>query len=1006
MIRAALLLLLAALLGSLSCIDLEPPPPRSGYFSGRVLVSPGVPLANATVTIEQLRIYDGQGVVRAQVDVGKTDEDGYFDRIPTHAFSGVLRLRAGGGQYRDLVSNEAIQLDLSTELRALYFASLFEEQTVLVTPVHTLVDARFRSRVREVKDVPQAVKDAYRIIGAHFGALEWERVIPADLSKPAISPTDDVRAAFVLGGLSVLADDVRASSDATPQAVNLFTLLAAAAKDLSEDPIFDGNDGNSAAPGSGLQIGTCAPVDPSCAAPPGGCQLGACRTGCEMYANLLRTSLVGAMRKFIGTRSFPSLWNATGLGAEDARPLLESMGSNTDVDLFGTACLETTDRVAPTIVWETFDEGAFVRGTISVRARATDDAEATPRVSFDAHPDTDGNPSNQIATAVIDTTTLNGGSDGAFTLTAVARDGAGNERRSTRTFEVDNTPPTIALQAAGFLVDSASGVWWTGDAAPTLRGAVDDAHLQHVQVVIAGEVVAVASVEGTTWTAALPTGKVTAGGNEVIVRAVDLAGNTTMTTPVQLRLDTTPPGILAETSPVYDEGLSTVDYDLDDAPANTWVQRHVVGGAPIDLAQSMPGACATVRKFSHLLFQQHVLGSAGALNPLQSNWFVSDDGVGIAAGTTQLRVTLKNGAAVSELIPWTPVSGVVIGPQATRYGLGLYRDGPLAIAALGTTEGEYHVELRAVDRLGRTAKQERCWVHRILAPQLRPVGATTGASMMFPVSLQPTAGQLDVTTAFLNPNATGAGMWIRRVRNYLSTPVFLNVTITPGVDAEVSRTFSVRNALANPRGVTMICGVNPCSVVQASQVDVAPPARRHDNLKLRARMFLVTNGQLGPEVFPCAGCTNDDEAQSYTFEIPARPTPQGAPLAEYAIVTHLRPTLPAGGGTDVLMAPQEPPSGVYGEFVFNGVRLTGRADPPGLEVCTAQEEDFENNRWICIERSTRQTYRALTSVQYRVLDPLVTTYQAGATSALFTGEKERGRLQADTAWAINESALP
>ena len=1002
----AILLWLVVILGSMSCIDIDPPPPRSGYLGGRVLVSPGMGLANATIWIEQLALYDDQERVRSEVGIGRTDDQGYFEPIATEAFSGVLRIRARGGQYRDLVSNEAIQLDASTELRALYFFPLFGEETVLITPIHTLVDARFRSRMREVRDVTQAVKDSYRIIDAHFGALEWEHVVPAELTLPATSPTDEVRAAFVLGGLSLLTDDVRAASGSTPQAVNLFTLLAAAGKDLSEDPIFDGNDGNSAAPGSGLQVGTCPPVDPSCAAPPGACQLGACRPACDVYSNLFRGALVGATRKFIGSRAFPSAWNATGLGAEDARPLLESLGSNTDADLFGTACLESADRVAPTIVWETLEENAFVRATISVHVRAFDDAEALPRVFFESQPDTDGNPSNQLATAVIDTATLNGGSDGAFSLTAIARDAAGNERRSTRTFQADNTPPTVTLQATGFLVDSPSGVWWTAEAAPSLRGSAIDANLHRVQLLIAGEVVATATVTGTSWIAALPVGKVTSGGNELIVRALDLAGNATMTAPVQLRLDATPPGILAEGSPVYDEALSTVDYDLDSAPSNTWVQRHVVSGAPVDLAQSMPGACATVGKFSHLLFRQHVLGSAGLLNPLQSNWVVSDDGVGIAPGTTQLRVTRRNGAAVAELLPWTPVTGVVIAPQAVRYALGLYRDGALAIPALATTEGEVHVELRAVDRLGRTARQERCWTHRILAPPLRPSGPTTGASMMFPVSLQPSAGQKSVSETFLNANATGAGMWIRRVRNYLATPVFLNVTITQGVDAQVSRTFVVRNALANPRGVTQICGANPCNVFQATQESFSPPARRHDNLKLRARMFLMNGGQLGQEVFPCAGCANDDDAQSYTFEIPARATPQGAPLAEYAIVTHLRPTLPAGGGTDVLMAPQDPPSGTYGEFIFNGVQLTGRADPPGTEVCTAQEEDAEFNRWICVERATRQTYRALTSVTYELSDLLETKYQAGATPLLFTGARETGALSATSFWSSFESPLP
>jgi hypothetical protein len=834
---AGVLCCLAALLTA-SCIDIDPWPPQSGHLGGRVLIASGVGLSHATVYVEQLHLDDGRAEVRILIGTTITDEQGFFEGVPTGENAGLYRLSTSGGTFRDVVSGEVIELDSSTGMRALYRLKHFEErEDLLVTPVHSLIEAQFRYNVSQLGDVPKALNHAYDHIGAHFGYVDWRQVTPAEMTARATSPIDEVRAAFVLGALSVMADDLRAASNSTPQAVNLFTLLNVASQDL-EEGVFDGNDGNSAAPGSGLQIGTCPPVDPSCAAPPGGCQLGACRPGCDVYTNLFRGSLVGATRKFLGTREFPSRWNKTGLGSEDARPLLEAMGSNTDADLFGSACLETADRVAPTIVWETLDEGAFVRGTISIRVRASDDAEATPRVGFDSQPDNDGNPNNQIATAVIDTTTLNGGSDGAFTLTAIARDGAGNERRSTRTFQADNTPPTVALQGAGFLVDGASGVWWTAEAAPTLRGTVGDAHLQQVQILIAGEVVAVASVDGTTWTAALPLGKVTGGGNEVLIRALDLAGNATTTAPVLLRLDATPPGILAESSPVHDEGLSTVDYDLDNAPANTWVQRHVVSGTPIDLAQSMPGACATVRKFSHLLFQQQVLGSAGALNPLQSNWVVSDDGVGIAAGTTQLRVTLKNGASVSELIPWTPVNGVVIAPQAVRYGLGLYRDGAFAIPALGTTEGEYHVELRAVDRLGRTAKQERCWTHRILAPQLRPVGPTTGASIMFPVSLQPGPGQKSVSEAFLNTTATGAGMWIRRVRNYLGTPVFLNVTITPGVDAEVSRTFTVRNALANPFGVSMVCGVNRCNIAQASQVDFAPLAQRHDNLKLRARMFL------------------------------------------------------------------------------------------------------------------------------------------------------------------------
>jgi hypothetical protein len=684
--------------------------------------------------------------------------------------------------------------------------------------------------------------------------------------------------------------------------------------------------------------------------------------------------------------------------------MLEAIGSNTDPSLFGSACVETADRVPPSILWEAPPDGAFLKGAVTLRIRATDDAEATPTVSFVGLTDTDQGAS--VAVAVLDTRLANGGTDGPISVMAVARDAAGNERRDTRTFEADNTAPTVAVLPAGFYVESASGTWWTGAGEPNLSGSLGELHPRSVEILIAGEVVATATIDGATWSARLPTGKVTRGGNEVVVRATDLAGNVATTTAVQLRLDDTPPGVLVESSPVFDELNSTLFYDLDNTATNTWLQRHVTGGAPIDLAQSMNGSCTTVHKFSHLLHESFVLGSTGNLNPLKASFVVSDDGVGIEPGTSQARLTIRNGSMTTEALPWTAIPGAGIAPKTTRHLLGLYRDGAFAIPALATTEGEYHLELRARDKLGRISLLERCWNHRILAPTLRPNDPAAGQKVMFPTSLQSSAS---FSAAFLNASAAGDAMWIRRVRNYLGTPVFLHVTITQGVDAQVSRTFVVRNALANPRVVSVICGANPCNIVQPTEVIVSPPAQPHANLKLRARLFLMNGSQLGPEILPCPGCANDDDAQSYTFEIPARATPQGAPLAEYAIVTHLRPTLPAGGGTDVLMAPRNsdyPDSGPYGEFLFNGVQLTGRANPPGAEVCTAQEEDAEFNRWICVEHATRQTYRALKSVTYTMTNQLVTAYREGATSTLITGVLAEGEIPGGTVWSTTEPTLP
>ena len=82
------------------------------------------------------------------------------------------------------------------------------------------------------------------------------------------------------------------------------------------------------------------------------------------------------------------------------------------------------------------------------------------------------------------------------------------------------------------------------------------------------------------------------------------------------------------------------------------------------------------------------------------------------------------------------MSGTPLGGNATRFNVGLYRDGALAIPALGITEGEYHVEVRGTDKLGRTTVQERCFALRILAPKLRPTMGAGARAEGFAQGLQ------------------------------------------------------------------------------------------------------------------------------------------------------------------------------------------------------------------------------------------------------------------------------
>ncbi len=1002
-----------------------PQPPESelsGSISGRVLIAPGVGLANANVVIEQIELYDHGRVPAGEIrhhylDI-PTDANGNFGPVSAKAYAGVFRIRTQGGEYRDPISGSKIRFDPAHELRALHFMRFFGTRTDMnVTPVHTIAEARFQYLVSTGEEPLRAIDHAYADIRQHFGDLDWQHILPAEVDEPTVSPTDAFRAAFLLGGLAVLADDLRLASDATPQVVNIMTLTRAAAQDLAADMTFDGNDGNDATTGSGLQVGLCEPTPPTCQAPPAGCQLGTCRTRCDVYANTFRAGLAAGTRKYMGSKAVPSTWNQTTLGSEDVRLMLAHLATNPVPELFGTACTETSDRVEPTIVWELAPaHGQAVKGTFTLRVRAIDDAEAPPSVKVEGRLDEDGDPTNASATVTLDTRQINGGADGDLVVDVLATDLAGNERRASRTFQVDNTAPVVALDDADFYLDPETGVRWTAASGPVLHGTLSEANVEAVEVLVAGAVAATATI-GTgamTWSAQLPEGRITSAGVEVVIRALDRAGNVTSTAPVLARLDATPPSLLVEPSLVYDERLSREIYE-DDAPSNTWVQRHLVQGTPLDLAQSMQGACVTLGKFSHLLGASLPLGAAGSLNPLRLSAVVSDDGVGIAPATTQMRVSVNG----SEALPWTPVDGTPIAPMAKRHELPLSREGTLAIPALATTEGVYLVELRAVDRLGRVSSTARCWNHKLLAPKLKLTEGDGAIATGFDLALYSTAlgasGPAgNVSGKLLSATPQGAAVWQWRVRNYVAAPIYLTVRILP-TDIAVSKSFLVKETLlTSDAGVYESCGTalppNPpprCSIVSTALPYTGASSNvEFKDAKFRARLFVgAPGGNLGAELLPCTGCTNNDAEQTYTFEIPARTTPQGSPLPEYVFLTHLRPEAPGFGGATLrtLLAPSDavsPDAGPFGEFLINNVRLTGRpmtAPSPSL-YCSAEEYNGELRQWFCTNKVRKQTYRALTFMQLRWTRDVVTMYSSSATLAIPATAIRSAAIRAETYW--------
>jgi hypothetical protein len=221
--------------------------------------------------------------------------------------------------------------------------------------------------------------------------------------------------------------------------------------------------------------------------------------------------------------------------------------------------------------------------------------------------------------------------------------------------------------------------------------------------------------------------------------------------------------------------------------------------------------------------------------------------------------------------------------------------------------------------------------------------------------------------------------------------------------------------MANPFSVEESCGTSACFLAAPSDVyrtpDTEPPAT-HVGVRFRARLFRGGSGSaLGAEIPPCPGCTNDDETQTYTFEIPARTSAQGAPLDEHLVLTFLRPTLPAGAALSALMAPQDaghPDSGAtYGEFLLNSRWLTGRlVGAPGPEDCVTQRRDPESRTWICTSKARAQLYRALLSTSYRFQLPVESLYGLSPTPTIAPIGDSFGTLEAtDSAWSGN-AGLP
>lgn len=157
------------------------------------------------------------------------------------------------------------------------------------------------------------------------------------------------------------------------------------------------------------------------------------------------------------------------------------------------------------------DNGWFTAGPVTAAASATDDTSGVAGVSFN------GGGSTFTASA-----------DGVYSLTVVATDNAGNPSSGSMELRIDSTPPSLAVSSSP--ADGDNG-WYLSPAA--LNALASDlfsglAGVQH-------------RVDAGAWLDGAEAGVGVEGTHTVQFQARDLAGNLTVSTPVSVHLDFTPP---------------------------------------------------------------------------------------------------------------------------------------------------------------------------------------------------------------------------------------------------------------------------------------------------------------------------------------------------------------------------------------------------------------------------------------------------------------------------------
>jgi hypothetical protein len=254
-------------------------------------------------------------------------------------------------------------------------------------------------------------------------------------------------------------------------------------------------------------------------------------------------------------------WNTT-LGANGSHTVTavaRDAAGNSTTSAAVSVTVNNVDGVAPTVSITAPAGGSTVLGAVTVTANAADNI-AVVGVQFKL----DGVNLGAEDTAAPYSVAWNtlAGTNGSHTLTAVARDGAGNTATAadvTVTVNNDLTAPTVSVGAP------ADGAAVSGSAVTVTASASDNVGVVGVQFLLDGAALG-AEVTAAPYTMAWNTLPVSNGAHTLSARARDAAGNTTTSATVSVTVSN-----VVSSSPIVDVQKSKLQETKTKNPAVTGV---------------------------------------------------------------------------------------------------------------------------------------------------------------------------------------------------------------------------------------------------------------------------------------------------------------------------------------------------------------------------------------------------------------------------------------------------